>query len=465
MFSQDNDIQFDSELEYLRKRNRELLTDINTLTLESLGIQHATDTSQAHNKGNINSPSELIIDNSPAILFRRLASDDLYNRKSDIHKHKEAENELRKSEEKYRQIVETSSEGFLLMDKDFRIIDVNQSYIQISGRSRLELIGTKFLVGGCESYSHFWATNQKSGAVQQKFECRLTTTGGVIVPILIHPSVLHSDKGDIIGNMAFITDLTEQKKTLILAGEVQRSLMPVESPNVCGLDVAGRNMQCDEIGGDYFDFLQDDNGPDGFFSVVVGDIVGHGVDSALLMASSRAFLRMHASQLRSISDIITALNRTITEDICHTGRFLTLFFLCLNPERDCVEWVRAGHDPALLYTPLTDEFEELKGVGIALGIEPHYKFQVYSRTNLKPGQILIVGTDGLWEGRNMEGEMFGKDRLMDIIRRNNHKNSKTILDEVFKKHANFSKRAIQEDDLTLVIIKIVENCPANRRSP
>lgn len=541
MLSKDHCRQSNTELDYLRKRHRQLLLEIGTL--KKAHIEKSSTTTTVEKKSTQPSLLELIVDNSPAILFRRVASEDIYKRKTiyvspnisrfgyqaddfmsgrmmcqdliypedfnrtlceiesfqerdltsysqtyrivtrrgevrwvedrtsiiydsqtgsryyqgiliDIHQHKEAEIKLQKSEEKYRQIVETSSEGFLLMDKEFRIIDANQSYSKVSGYGLRDLIGRKFLVDGCESYSRFWASQGHNTENPAKFECCLTRGDGHQVPILIHPTVLYSDNGDVIGNMAFITDLTEQKKTLILAGEVQRCLLPPQSPTVTGLDIAGRNIQCDEVGGDYFDFL--DNDPDGHFSVVVGDVSGHGVDSALLMASSRAFFRMHAAQQHSCAEIVTAMNRTITEDIYHTGRFLTLFCVNFHPQRKRIEWVRAGHDPALLYTPKSDTFEELKGEGIALGINADYIFQNCSKSDLQVGQILIIGTDGLWEGRNIQGEMFGKKRLKNIIATNSSKSSQNIVDAVLKDHALFSQGAIREDDLTLVIIKIGE---------
>jgi hypothetical protein len=113
----------------------------------------------------------------------------------------------------------------------------------------------------------------------------------------------------LIGQITFITDLTEQKKALTLAGEVQRSLLPRESPKVHGLDIAGRNVSCDEVGGDYYDFFLQQENVGHSFSVAVGDITGHGVDAALLMTSARAFLRMHASRDESIVEIVRLMNR------------------------------------------------------------------------------------------------------------------------------------------------------------
>jgi sigma-B regulation protein RsbU (phosphoserine phosphatase) len=254
--------------------------------------------------------------------------------------------------------------------------------------------------------------------------------------------------------MAFITDMTEHKKALALAGEVQKSLLPQDKPVVPGLDIAGKNVSCDEIGGDYFDFLWRRDTKKGPFSVVVGDISGHGVDSALLMTTARAFLRMRASQPGTIAEIITAMNRHLTQDVLETGRFMTLFYLTIDPEKDRIDWVRAGHDPALIYDPGRDEFTELKGGGVALGVNQDFDFQENSMGGLANGQIIAVGTDGIWEAVNSKGEMFGKERFRNIIKKNARAGSSDIVNAVYNELNLFTRGRKSEDDITLVIIKV-----------
>jgi sigma-B regulation protein RsbU (phosphoserine phosphatase) len=245
----------------------------------------------------------------------------------DITERKLVEEELRKSEEKFRRIVETAGEGFLLMDENLQIIDVNDAYCRLLGYSREELLGKTPLDLATEEFKQFMETNRISILAEEyrKLEGTVIAKDGRHVPILIHGSTLRDDTGNVIGNMAFVTDMTENKKALTLAGEVQKSLLPQDKPVVPGLDIAGKNVSCDEIGGDYFDFLWRRDTRKGPFSVVVGDISGHGVDSALLMTTARAFLRMRASQPGTISEIITAMNRHLTQDVLESGRFMTLF--------------------------------------------------------------------------------------------------------------------------------------------
>jgi sigma-B regulation protein RsbU (phosphoserine phosphatase) len=374
----------------------------------------------------------------------------------DITERKLAEDELRKSEEKFRRIVETAGEGFILMDEDLHIVDVNEAYCRLLGYSREELIGKTPLDLASEEFRQFMLTNRAVILAEEyrEFEGTTVAKDGRHVPVLIHGNTLRDDQGNLIGNMAFVTDMTEHKKALALAGEVQKSLLPQDKPRIRGLDVAGKNVSCDEIGGDYFDFLWRRESKKGPFSVVVGDISGHGVDSALLMTTARAFLRMRASQPGTIAEIISAMNRHLTRDVLESGRFMTLFYLTVDPEKNLLEWVRAGHDPALVYDPLRDTFEELKGVGVALGVDAGFKYRESHKTGISDGQIIAVGTDGIWEAINKEGEMFGKDRFRDIIRRNAKSDAGDILNAVYNELNQFTRGRKSEDDITLVVIKI-----------
>ena len=337
----------------------------------------------------------------------------------DITKRKLAEENLRKSEEKFRRIVETAGEGFILMDEALHILDVNDAYCRLTGYTRKELLGKTPLDFASEAFRHFMLANKDRILAQEyrELEGVFIAKDGRKIPILIHGSTLRDDLGMVIGNMAFFTDMTEHKKALALAAEIQRSLLPQGKPPVPGLDIAGRNISCDEIGGDYFDFIWQGDRNEGQLSIVVGDITGHGVDAALLMTTARAFLRMRTSQPGTLSEIITAMNRHLTQDILESGRFMTLFYMTIDPENKTLEWVRAGHDPAIVYDPDKNRFHELKGTGIALGLDETIQYQSNRRSGVSNGQVIAIGTDGIWEAHNREGTMFGKDRFKDIIRK------------------------------------------------
>lgn len=239
-------------------------------------------------------------------------------------------------------------------------------------------------------------------------------------------------------------------QNMALARQIQRSLLPDRVPDVPGLDIAGDSRSCDETGGDYYDVFA--NGPNRL-AVVVGDVSGHGVAAALLMTSARAMIRSLAQLESDPAASITRVNRQLCPDTADTGNFITLFFLEIDSAARTCRWVRAGHDPALVYDPQVDRFTELDGPGMALGIDPNFVFEGRRAGLGRSGQIILIGTDGIWEAHNAAGEMFGKARLRAIIRRHHRAPAAALRDAVFETLDAFTDTRT-EDDITLAVIKI-----------
>jgi serine phosphatase RsbU (regulator of sigma subunit) len=270
------------------------------------------------------------------------------------------------------------------------------------------------------------------------------------------------DTNDELGSLAeHFNQMTEGLKeryrlqrSLDLAKEVQQNLLPRKDPVVKGLDVAGQSIYCDETGGDYFDYLSSSEWGPAKFGVLIGDVSEHGIPSALLMATARAFMRQRSSRSGSMAEVVSDVNRQLTRDVEETGRFMTLFYLMIDLADRNISWVRAGHDPAVWYDPLTDQIEELHGDGMALGVDENLEFTQYQKSGLKEGQILLLSTDGLWETQNPAGSMFGKDRIYEIIRQTSDLSARQILETIVLKLENFRQDLEPEDDITLVVIKI-----------
>ena len=243
--------------------------------------------------------------------------------------------------------------------------------------------------------------------------------------------------------------LEEIIEALNLAQEVQQNLLPQKSPRLESIDIAGRSLYCDETGGDYYDFIKL---PDDRLGIVVGDVSGHGVSAALLMASVRGFLRARASLPGSTAEIIDGVNQLISVDTAETGQFMTLFYLVVAAQKKRITWVRAGHDPAILYCPETDRFDELTGAGMALGVSSEWQYEDYSR-EIQPGQIVLLTTDGIFEAHNAEGKMFGKARFKAIVRQNAALEAEGIRKAVMEAVSSFRGNEPQEDDITLVVLK------------
>jgi len=116
--------------------------------------------------------------------------------------------------------------------------------------------------------------------------------------------------------------------------------------------------------------------------------------------------------------------------------------------------VRAGHDPAMLYDPGSDSFNELSGSGIALGVDAEWIYEDNKKNDFSNGQIIFLSTDGIWEARNKKGEMLGKEPILDAIRHNASSDATQIIDVIFNILDKFIGEVKLEDDITSVVVKM-----------
>lgn len=244
------------------------------------------------------------------------------------------------------------------------------------------------------------------------------------------------------------------KEALNLAMEVQQNLLPKESLKIGNLEIAGHSNYCDETGGDYYDFFQFPELGGNRVGIAIGDVVGHGVAAALLMTTARALLRMRITKSGSLAETISDVNQHLCFDTVEAGNFMTLFLMLIDVDKNKIKWVRAGHDPAIVYDTATDTFKELKGEGMALGIECNQSFQEYEYTGWSDGQIILLGTDGIWETENPEKERFGIKRVQEILRLSRDDTAQQILQKIIDETTEFRKSEKQNDDITLVVMKI-----------
>jgi sigma-B regulation protein RsbU (phosphoserine phosphatase) len=272
------------------------------------------------------------------------------------------------------------------------------------------------------------------------------------------PVKSRDEVGELIRSFNLMTSQLQErlklKEAMNLAMEVQQNLLPNAPPTVPGLDIAGRSLYCQETGGDYFDYILRP-GPAGSrrFCVAVGDVVGHGISAALLMTTVRALLRCRLAQPGPISEAVCDVNRLLYQDTAPSGSFVTLFLLEVDSASGHLEWVRAGHDPALLYCAATDDVQDLGGPGMALGVEDAYSYLSGDRSGLSAGDVLLISTDGIWETRNALSENFGKERVGTIVRCRHRLSAEGILQAILSAQEEFRGEAPQEDDITLLVIK------------
>ncbi len=239
--------------------------------------------------------------------------------------------------------------------------------------------------------------------------------------------------------------------SLKLAEEVQQNLLPVGSPSQESFDISGISIYCDETGGDYYDYIVL---PGEKIGVVIADSCGHGIGAAMLMVSVRAFLTSAVKNYHSPAQILFDINRYITRDCAKSGRFTTMFFLEIDSVTKKLQWVRAGHEPALMFEAQAKTFTHLDGPGLVLGVDDNYIFKDTKGAACREGDIIVIGTDGINETRNKDGKIFGQQQLQKIIKEHAEDSAQALQKAIVNGVIAFRGTMPQEDDITLVVIKV-----------
>jgi len=237
------------------------------------------------------------------------------------------------------------------------------------------------------------------------------------------------------------------EQQLHIAKQVQSALLPAADPIVQGYDIAGTNVPTWEIGGDYFDYLPQ---PDGRLGIAVADVSGKGVPAALIMATFRAALRAQRVRGLELDGIADRLNRILLEST-DASRFVTAFYGLLDPPSGEFAFANCGHNPPILLRGAGPR-ETLPSGGPALGMWREARFAPGS-VALRPGDILVLYTDGVIEAMNASGEMFGVDRLERVIASRRHDAARDLVGAVVDATRAFAGRSTYEDDFTLVVVK------------
>jgi sigma-B regulation protein RsbU (phosphoserine phosphatase) len=250
-----------------------------------------------------------------------------------------------------------------------------------------------------------------------------------------------------------LRDRLHLRNSLQVAMDVQRSLLPAHDPISPLFDVCGRSTYCDETGGDYFDFIDVSPVSASSLLIAVGDVMGHGIPSALVMATARAALRTSVQIDHRLGELMTRTNRVLAADNRH-NRFMTLLLMTIDADTRIARWASAGHDPVIVFDPATDVFVELDGGDLPLGIFESSEYREFVSQPLPPGAVLMLGTDGVWEMFNDRKEQYGKQRLRELIRRHSGGAAAEISEALEADLAAFRGVVASADDVTFVVIKL-----------
>ncbi len=240
---------------------------------------------------------------------------------------------------------------------------------------------------------------------------------------------------------------------LSLATSIQGGLLPSELPEIPGLDLAAFYLSAKEVGGDYYDFLQVD---DHTIGMVVADVSGKGIPGSLVMTMTRSMLHMAARDNQSPQQTIIEVNNCLAPDM-NPGMFVTMAYLVLDTRTREIRLVRAGHNAPLLYSARHGQVIDLHPKGIAIGLDregPLFSSQLETQKfTLQPGDILVLYTDGIVEGKDPSGNDFGDDRLHQLITETRELSAQEILNTILQDLQAHQKSAEQSDDITLMVLK------------
>jgi sigma-B regulation protein RsbU (phosphoserine phosphatase) len=231
------------------------------------------------------------------------------------------------------------------------------------------------------------------------------------------------------------------------ASEIQSTLLPKDAPPCPGYEIAGHQLPCRTVGGDYYDFVPYS---DGRLALVVGDVSGKGLPAALLMSSLQARVQMVRETNPDPAAAVTLLNRNFAER-CPLGKFVTFFYALLDPETGILTYSNAGHNYPLLLRANGD-VEKLAGGGMVLGLFPNARYEL-RQTALEPGDTLALYSDGVTEALSPGGEEFGEEGLAAFLQENKTEPCAQLVTHLVDHLRAWHKSVAFNDDFTIVLVR------------
>lgn len=242
-----------------------------------------------------------------------------------------------------------------------------------------------------------------------------------------------------------------QDREIKVAQDIQRALLPASSGlEVGAVRLAGCNELCEDASGDYYDFIELEGGRVAF---AVGDVSGHGLGSALVMASARAFLRAFTRVGSDLAETMTMMNDFLSRDMTN-GKFMSLFVGVLDPATATLRWSSAGHNPPVHWRAASGDFEMLESTCPVLGVIQGMPFDRGPDVHLAPGDLLLLYTDGATEAPSPSGELFGEDRLRAVVKEAAGAPVAGVLEAVSSAIKRWTGGAPNRDDVTLLAVRV-----------
>ncbi len=243
----------------------------------------------------------------------------------------------------------------------------------------------------------------------------------------------------------------EIERDLAIARRIQQGLLPKCIPATKGLDICGEMIPAMQVGGDYYDLIPVS---DSKLFVVVGDVSGKGLSASLYMTKLQTMIQLSCTLDKTPKEIMTELNRKFY-DVIERNSFVTMTLALFDSDLNKVTFCRAGHMPVLTAEDGTVRSYRTQGIGVGLEKGTIFdKTLIEEEVKLKPGQIYAFFSDGITEAMNETMELFGENNLSEILKKNKSKASTQIMDEIWSSLKSFRGNAEQNDDMTMVIVKV-----------
>lgn len=240
------------------------------------------------------------------------------------------------------------------------------------------------------------------------------------------------------------------QKEMELAAKMQSMLFPSHLPRNKNIDLAATYLPHQRVGGDYYDYFELD---DHELLICLADVSGKGMSAALLMSNFQANLHAKAPYAGSLKELVIDLNTSVNKS-AKGEKFITVFLALINTQTNIISYVNAGHNPPLLY--YDNDFKLLEIGTTGLGMFEELPFIEEGMTYFPKWATLFCYTDGFAEQENANGEIFGLDKLMEVIRKNsNSVNMKELQEILVEEFNNFRKKAEALDDVTLLSCRFI----------
>jgi PAS domain S-box-containing protein len=373
----------------------------------------------------------------------------------DITAHRNADDTVRR----LSNAVEQTADAIYITDRNGVVEYVNPGFERITGYSSEEILGQTpaLLRSGRHDTAHYrelWST-LLAGEVFRGTMINQRKNGGIYYAEMTITPI--KDPADAVTHFVAVgKDMTdrrirqEHELELEIARRVQQGLFPARAPEFPGFDFAGAAHPATAMCGDYFDYVATG---DGQLGILIGDVSGHGLGPAVVMAETRGYVRAFMRTLQGTGDVLRALNRALIEDL-EDGRFVTMLLARLDTHTRVLTYANAGHPSGYVLGHDGRVRATLASSGTPLGVSAAWGVTDAEPIALEPGDTVVLMTDGIPESQAPDGSLLGAEGALRLVRSHLAGSAQQVLEGLVAGAQAFAQGGPQADDLTAIICKV-----------